>query len=37
MRKLSEINEAMRQSKEEGVIAESDDLTTNAAEEARGN
>lgn len=36
MRKLSEINEAMRRSKEEGVIAESDDLTTNVDEEERG-
>lgn len=36
MRKLSEINEAMRRSKEEGVIAESDNLATNAEEEPRG-
>lgn len=37
MRKLSEINEAMRRSKGEGGIAESDDLTTNVEEETRGN
>ena len=36
MRKLSEINEAMRRSKEEWVIAESDDITTTVEEEARG-
>lgn len=36
MRKLSEINKAMRRAVEESVIAESDDLTTNVDEEERG-